>query len=201
MFLHSPETPGWACKSEMQISTTSQPQGLLMHHQDTPLCTGKYRAEGDVQGSPSDGETHPLKQALISSRIYNSLQDLLAMQQQMTSHTSRLIHTSKSAKEKPKNKFMTRLPSVLLKSPLKIAFEGFDTIWRSQNIMGFFKLKSKGWWWSRNWEVHLFSQCHPIRQCITHSRNTPSTLTTPLCHSLLLFIYPILINGLLSTTK
>lgn len=94
---------------------------------DMLLCQGTHGAEGDVQGPPSDGQTHPLKQALIGNRIYNTFQDLPAIQQQMTSHMPYPIHISKSAKEKHKNKFMTRLQSALLKLP-KTAFEGLDSI-------------------------------------------------------------------------
>lgn len=104
------------------------PRDRPLHHHNMPLCQGTHGAAGDIQGPAADGQTHLLKQALINSRIYNTFQEPPTIQWQTTSCMPGSMNIFKSAKEKRKNKFMTRLQSVLLKLLFKTAFEGLDSI-------------------------------------------------------------------------
>lgn len=48
IILCSPKMSVWAGKPEMQISSTSQPQGLPPCHCDMPFCQGIHGTEGDA---------------------------------------------------------------------------------------------------------------------------------------------------------
>lgn len=102
-------------------------RGCPMRHRNMRLCQGTHGAVGDIQGPASYGQTHLLKQVLINNRIYDTFQDLPETQHQTTSCMPCYIHIFKSAKEKHKKKFMTRLQSVLLKLLLKTTFEGLES--------------------------------------------------------------------------
>jgi len=63
----------------------------------------------------------------------------------MTSHRPCPIHIFKSAKEKNKNKFTTRLQSAPLKLLLKTAFEGLDSIVQAVDCCSTASLHREPW--------------------------------------------------------